>query len=80
MQITDFKLERYFAEHEFKVRYLLSASDCEALALDELLGMADAEALALWRDLKLSYTESQGHPLLRAEAAGLYRQSGRKRC
>jgi len=73
MQINDFKLERYFAEHEFKVRYLLSASDCEALALDELLGMADAEALALWRDLKLSYTESQGHPLLRAEAAGLYR-------
>ncbi len=73
MQIADFKLERYFAEHEFKVRYLLSASDCEALALDELLGMADAEALALWRDLKLNYTESQGHPLLRADAAGLYR-------
>ena len=23
MQINDFKLERYFAEHEFKVRYLL---------------------------------------------------------
>ena len=73
MQIVDFKLERYFAEHEFKVRYLLSASDCEALALDELLGVADAESLALWRDLKLSYTESQGHPQLRAEVAGLYR-------
>ena len=25
MQINDFKLERYFAEHEFKVRYLLAA-------------------------------------------------------
>ena len=73
MQINDFKLERYFAEHEFKVRYLLSASDCEALAQDELLGMADAEALSLWHALKLNYTESQGHPLLRAEAAGLYR-------
>ena len=73
MQIADFKLERYFAAHEFKVRYLLSASDCEALALDELLGMADTETLALWRDLKLSYTESQGHPLLRAEVAGLYK-------
>ena len=45
MQIDDFKLERYFAEHEFKVRYLLSASDCEALALDELLG---------WRTTKRS--------------------------
>ena len=72
MQITDFKLERYFAEHEFKVRYLLSASDCEALALDELLGMADARTLALWHGLKLSYTESQGHPQLRSEVAGLY--------
>ena len=72
MQIADFKLERYFAAHEFKVRYLLSASDCEALALDELLDMADTETLALWRDLKLNYTESQGHPLLRAEVAGLY--------
>jgi aspartate/methionine/tyrosine aminotransferase len=76
MQITDFKLERYFAAYEFKVRYLLSASDCEALALDELLGMADAETLALWRDLKLSYTESQGHPQLRTEVAGLYRAIG----
>jgi aspartate/methionine/tyrosine aminotransferase len=72
MQINDFKLERYFAEHEFRVRYLLSASDCEALTLDELLGMADADALALWRDLKLSYTESQGHPQLRTAAARLY--------
>jgi aspartate/methionine/tyrosine aminotransferase len=73
MQIADFKLERFFAAHEFRVRYLLSASDCEALALDELLAMADAESLALWRDLKLSYTDSQGHPLLRTEVAGLYR-------
>jgi aspartate/methionine/tyrosine aminotransferase len=71
MRITDFKLERYFAEYEFKVRYLLSASDCEALALAELLGMADADTLALWHHLKLSYTESQGHPRLRSEVAAL---------
>lgn len=71
MRISDFRLERHFAAYEFKVRYLLSASDCEALTLDELLGMADEETLALWRDLRLSYTESQGHPLLRAEIAHL---------
>jgi len=76
MQINDFKLERYFAEYEFKVRYLLSASDCEALALDELLKMAEDETLAIWHDLKLSYTESQGHPQLRTEVAGLYRAIG----
>jgi len=72
MQITDFKLERYFAAYEFKVRYLLSASDCEALTLAELLAMADPAALDLWRDLSLGYTESQGHPLLREEVARLY--------
>ena len=72
MQIPDFKLERYFAAHEFKVRHLLSASDCEALTLNELLDMADEEALGLWRNLKMSYTESQGHPLLRQEIARQY--------
>ncbi len=72
MQIREFKLERYFAAYEFKVHYLLSASDCESLPLAELLAMADPEASGLWRDLSLGYTESQGHPLLRAEVAGLY--------
>lgn len=74
MQIAPFKLERYFAKHEFKVRYLLSPSDCESLSMAELLQMADPEALELWLSLKLGYTESAGHPLLRAEVAGLYSQ------
>lgn len=67
-----FKLERYFAEYEFKVKYLLSPSDCESLAMGELLALADAETLSLWEDLRLGYTESAGHPLLRAEVADLY--------
>jgi aspartate/methionine/tyrosine aminotransferase len=72
MRISDFKLERFFAAHEFTARYLLSASDCEALTLAELLELADAETFGLWRDLQLGYTESAGHPLLRAAAAQLY--------
>ena len=72
MQIRDFQLERYFALHEFTARYLLSASDCEALSLADLLDLADDEMAALWRGLKLSYTESQGNTLLRAEIAALY--------
>lgn len=74
MTIRPFKLERYFAEHEFKVRHLLSASDCEALAQAELLALADPETARLWQELSLCYTESQGHPLLRAEIARQYRQ------
>jgi aspartate/methionine/tyrosine aminotransferase len=70
--IDPFKLERYFALHEFTAKYLLSPSDCESLSLSELLQLADVESLALWHELKLGYTESPGHPLLRAEVAGLY--------
>ena len=72
MQINPFKLERYFAQYEFKVKYLLSPSDCEGLTLNDLLQWADPASLALWNELKLGYTESPGHPMLRAEVSRLY--------
>ncbi len=72
MRIAPFKLERYFAKYEFKTKYLLSPSDCESFSLRELLVMADAEALALWDQLRLGYTESPGHPTLRARVARQY--------
>jgi aspartate/methionine/tyrosine aminotransferase len=72
MRIEPFALERYFATYEFTARYLLSASDCESLSQRELLALADRETLRLWEELGLGYTESQGHPLLRQEIAGLY--------
>jgi aspartate/methionine/tyrosine aminotransferase len=73
MHFPPFKLERYFALYEFKVKYLLSPSDCESLSMAELLQMAAPASLELWQRLGLGYTESQGHPLLRNEVAGLYR-------
>ena len=72
MEIGPFLLERYFAEYEFSARYLLSSSDCDGLPMAELLAWADPETRALWENLHLGYTESQGHPLLRREIAGLY--------
>jgi aspartate/methionine/tyrosine aminotransferase len=72
MKIEPFKLERYFAQYEFAARYLLSSSDSQALRLNEVLDLADAETRQLWQDLTLAYTESAGHPLLRREIAGLY--------
>jgi len=72
MALQPFKLERYFAKYEFKVRFLLSSSDCESLSMTELVQMAAPESLELWQGLKLGYTESPGHPLLRAEVAKLY--------
>jgi aspartate/methionine/tyrosine aminotransferase len=72
VRIPPFALERYFGLHEFRARRLLSSSDCETLAVSELLSLADDEALRLWRELRLGYTEARGHPLLREEVAALY--------
>ena len=72
MRITDFALERYFARWEFAVEYLLCASDVEGYAMADLLALADDETRSLWDGLRLGYTESNGHPLLRAEIAVLY--------
>lgn len=38
----------------------------------ELLALADDETRSLWDGLKLGYTESTGHPLLRREISTLY--------
>jgi aspartate/methionine/tyrosine aminotransferase len=73
MEIAPFQLERFFAKYEFSARYLLSSSDCESLSLAELLSMADSEMMGSWENLKLGYTESRGHPLLREEIAKIYR-------
>jgi aspartate/methionine/tyrosine aminotransferase len=72
MRIPDFTLERYFAKYEFAVRYMLGASDVEAVPMAELLGLADAECRALWDGLTLGYTEAGGLPRLRAEIATMY--------
>jgi aspartate/methionine/tyrosine aminotransferase len=72
MRIADFALERYFARWEFAVRHVLCASDVEGWSMAGLLELADDETRALWDGLRLGYTESTGHPLLRREIAALY--------
>lgn len=72
MKIKPFKLERYFAQHEFTTPYLLSCSDCEPLIQNELIDLADTESKKLWDNLVLAYTHSQGLPILREEIAKLY--------
>jgi aspartate/methionine/tyrosine aminotransferase len=72
VRIADFALERYFARWEFTARHLLCASDVEGYPMSELLELADPETRVLWDGLRLGYTESTGHPLLRREIASLY--------
>ena len=73
MKLESFFLERYFAKHEFSAKYLLSSSDCEAFYMQELLESADAQSLGLWKNLKLGYTDSSGHPALRESIADIYK-------
>ena len=72
MRIADFALERYFARWEFAVDHLLCASDVQGYPMAELLALADDDTRRMWDGLTLGYTESTGHPLLRAEIASLY--------
>lgn len=76
MRIEDFKLEHFFARWEFSAPWLLCSSDVEALALSELMALADDETRQLWEGLRLGYTETLGYPALRREIAGLYRGLG----
>jgi aspartate/methionine/tyrosine aminotransferase len=70
-----FKLERYFSEFEFGTRHLLSSSDCETMALRELLALEEGASDRLL-DLRLGYTETMGDPELRAALAARYEGLG----
>ncbi len=71
MNIAPFKLERFFARHEFTAPYLLCASDCEALTFDELVAL-EPDLNQTLQALRLGYTQATGAPELRAAVAGLY--------
>ncbi len=72
MRLRPFKLERFFAEYEFKVKHLLCSSDAETITVGELLAYEPGAAERL-QALRLGYTESTGAPELRAAIAALYR-------
>ena len=56
MNPPPFKLERYFAEHEFTARYLLCSSDPESMSIDALLAY-EPGALDGLKNTWLGYTE-----------------------
>lgn len=71
MNLPPFKLERFFSKHEFTAKFILCASDCETLSVQELLGFEPTAAEQL-EQLRLGYTETQGNPTLRKEIARMY--------
>ncbi len=72
MKIKSFYTERFFAVHEFTAPYILCASECESLTVDELLQLAGVSWQESLGRLRLGYTESQGSPALREQIADLY--------
>lgn len=71
MNLSPFKLERYFARYEFNTEFLLCASDCESMSIADLLALEEGAA-EKFQQVWLGYTESQGSPVLRAEICKLY--------
>ncbi len=69
--LPPFLLERYFARYEFTADHLLCSSDCESLAVQDLLGL-EPNAHDRFQSLRLGYTESAGGGALRSEISGLY--------
>jgi aspartate/methionine/tyrosine aminotransferase len=71
MQLTPFKLERYFARYEFNVKYSLCSSDCESLSVVDLLAFEPGAEEGLKHNW-LGYTESSGASSLRQEISRIY--------
>lgn len=71
MELTPFKLERFFAKYEFNAEFLLCSSDCESMSIADLLDLEEGAA-ERFQHHWLGYTESQGSPTLRKEIAGMY--------
>lgn len=71
MDLAPFRIEQYYARHEFTARYTLSSSDAETVVLSDLLAL-EPDAGERLLSLRLGYTESPGAPDLRAAIAAIY--------
>jgi aspartate/methionine/tyrosine aminotransferase len=74
-KLEPFKLERYFAKHEFTARFLASSSDAETISLKELLAF-EKGTLEDLLETRLGYSDSNGIPKLRTAIAEHYETIG----
>ena len=75
MDVSPFRIERFYARYEHSTRYMLSSSDSESRTIAELLELepdAHERLLECW----CGYTESPGAPELRQAIAALYERTG----
>ena len=72
MKIAPFRIEKYFALHEFTAPHLLSSSDAECVSIADILALEPDAADRLFSQ-QLRYTQSEGAPELRAAASAIYK-------
>ena len=75
MELSPFRIERFYAHYEHSTRFMLSSSDCQSRTIAELLELepdAHERLLECW----CGYTESPGAPDLRRAIASLYERTG----
>lgn len=70
--LPPFWLERYLAPREFSTRHMLCGSDSESLTVKQALELASEEGRALWDNMNLMYTPTQGSLFLREAVARHY--------
>jgi len=75
VELSPFRIERFYAQYEHSTRFMLSSSDCESRTIAELLELepdAHGQLLECW----CGYTEPPGGPALRQAIAPLYERTG----
>jgi len=73
MRVKPFRIEHYFAKHEFSAKYLLASSDAESQTVGDVLDLepgAHENFLEQW----CGYTEAPGAPWLREVIAEIYKR------
>ena len=63
MTLAPFRIEHYFAQHEFTAQFLLCSSDAESRSVKELLEF-EPDAREQMEAMRLGYTEVPGAPTL----------------
>ena len=74
MKLTPFRIERWYDRYEFTTELMLSSSDCESVAVSDLLAL-EPDARERLETMRLGYTEVPGSLELRAAIAALYERT-----
>lgn len=71
MRLSPFKIEEYYAKHEFSAKYMLSSSDSQTRSVAEILNL-EPDARARFEAIQLGYTETIGGFDLRRAISSIY--------